>query len=122
VEENVHEEAVQDAEAEGFEQVDSEGYVFARSSGEVDDEGLKDAEVDPQKKSYLEDEAAANRLHRQEQFRAEPDKDESVAVPMQSPLQTAPERHAHSTYEDEVKDSSVDDADFDAEEKKEQSE
>lgn len=90
MEENVHEEAVQDAEAEGFEQVDKEGHVFARSSGEVDAQGVKEAPDGD-----------------------DPTKDESAAVPMY----VGPERHTHSAHEEEARDATVDDADFDAEER-----
>lgn len=85
-----HDKAVEAAEAQGFEQVDGEGHVFARSSGEVDGQGVKDApDSDPQK-------------------------DESSATPQQSPLQTAPQRHEHTAHDVDGRDLTIEDADFDA--------
>lgn len=93
MEENVHEESVDNAEATGRHQVDDEGHVFARSD--------QTTEGNPPDIGYKVD---------------DPQKDQSPAVPMQSPLEQVPERHQHGQHDEEAVDASVEDADFDAEE------
>lgn len=109
-------EIAEDPQDEGFHQVDGEGHVYGRASGDFDEDS-EATQVDPDKVQYLQDEAAADRVRRQEAY-----KDERASVPMQADALSpstvqVPDRHEHSAHDEESRDKTVDDADFDADEK-----
>jgi len=70
-------------------------------------------EVDPDKVQKLQDDQAAGNL-----VRAGAYKDETAAEPVVNTL-APPERHEHTAHDEEGRHLTVDDADFDAEEKRE---
>jgi hypothetical protein len=97
VDQNEVEEAAAAPEEHGFHEVGTaDDGVVARSSGDY--------------------EASNDLVSWNKVSPAESTKYEGAARPLQSPLETVPvpERHEHSAYDEEGRDKTVDDADFDA--------
>jgi hypothetical protein len=93
-------EAAETPEEHGFHEVDGDGHVYGRSSGDY-------TESEQDKVDYVTEN--------------EPVKYEGAAHPLPSPLETAevPERHEHTAHDVEGRELTVDDADFDADQENE---